>query len=134
MPTETPQIQNFEAMAAKGKEPEATRKKSGFNKTILIITGAVCLLLFSAVVLVSKFKINILPGGGGQTEEPVPTATPTPYQEIIASPSAYATDSAILQIQENIKALEIELKATDLKESNLTLPGLDLNVNFDNGR
>lgn len=59
-----------------------------------------------------------------------PTPTPTPIGEI-ATPSAYATDSAILEIEANLKAIEKDLPATDLRETGLLPPVLDMEVEFE---
>jgi hypothetical protein len=60
-----------------------------------------------------------------------PTPTPTPFEEKIASPSAYATDSAILKIEQDLKTLDQDLQLTDLKETSLNPPALDWEVEFE---
>jgi len=60
-----------------------------------------------------------------------PSPSPSPYEEEITNPSVYATDSAVLEIGEKLKGIEQDLDKTDLKETELNPPVLDLEVNFE---
>lgn len=64
--------------------------------------------------------------------EPTPTPTPlvTIEEVITASPSAYATDEAVLKIEEELKILEEKLNVVDLEEQPLLPPFLDMDVKF----
>jgi hypothetical protein len=59
------------------------------------------------------------------------TPTPTPFEEEITSPSAYATDSAVLKIEAELKNIDQDLQSTDLKEAGLNPPVLDMEVKFE---
>lgn len=61
---------------------------------------------------------------------PAPTPSPTPIIEQVTSPSAYATDSAILKIEEDLKNINNDLQSVDLKETSLYPPLLDWEVKF----
>ena len=62
-------------------------------------------------------------------EKPTPTTT-TKFKEEITSPSPYATDAALLKIEEEVGNLEEKIQATDLKEVNLTPPLLKMGIDF----
>ena len=57
-------------------------------------------------------------------------STPTPLREKTFPPSKYATDSAILEIQQNLVLIEKDLSETDLYETSLNPPVLDMRVSF----
>jgi hypothetical protein len=59
----------------------------------------------------------------------LPTPTTAPYQPY--NPSVYAEDELVLQLEEDIKVLDRELSIVQLKETILTPPVLDFNVNFE---
>ncbi len=135
MPTEDKiNYQNFETISAKetSVSPESSLepKKRGFKlkkkKLILVIVLAVSFLILISVglIILNQQGRTILP------TQISPTPTPTPIVEQITNPSPYATDSAVLQTEEELKKLESELQEVDLKETNLTPPVLDLDVNF----
>ncbi len=44
--------------------------------------------------------------------------------------SRWATDSGVLEIEGNLKALSSDVQNTDLKESNLMPPSLDMEIKF----
>jgi len=100
--------------------------KNSRNKKLLII-AVVLLFLLLTLTLLATFsrgpKIDPLP-------PTVALATPTPVQEIIINPSAYATDSEVLAIEEKLKEIEKDLIKIDLRESSLNPPVLDMNVGF----
>lgn len=129
MPTENISYQNFEQVTP------ADNSSSGApgdyaKKRLLISLGGIVFILF---VLMLVFGSN---GAGRRlpyfnTPTPIPTeSTPTPMVLPISSPSAYATDSAILNIEKNIESLENSLAHTELKEGNLQPPPLDWNINM----
>lgn len=64
------------------------------------------------------------------TQKPSPTPIPLPMEEFIASPSAYATDEAVLKIEKDLGILEKELDVVDLDELRLHPPLIDLNVEY----
>lgn len=56
--------------------------------------------------------------------------TPTPNQQVISPPSIYATDSAILLIENEVGKFQQDLQVTDLKLVELNPPNLDLDIKF----
>ena len=106
--------------------PEKLQKiiKRPTNPKKLVLIGGVILIviiILSIVLTLLKPKGQILVST--PTPEPVvPIATPTPTK--------YATDSAILQLEENIKILDQNLTNTDLKEENLQPRQLDWTITF----
>lgn len=66
------------------------------------------------------------------TPPPLPTPTIPPFiPPFSATPSAWATEAGVLKIEEDLRNLESDLGITDLSESSLSLPILDMNVNFE---
>ena len=135
MPTEDKiNYQNFETIPAQGArispEPSLKPEKKGFKlkgkRLILVIVLAVSFLVLASTGL-------IILNQQGRIISPAqisPTPTPTSIIEQVTNPSPYATDSAVLQTEEELKKLESELQEVDLKETSLTPPVLDLDVNF----
>lgn len=89
-----------------------------------IFFGVLLILVLLAVFL--NFPLS-------RSEPIMPSPTPTPFPTFIpeiSNPSFYATDSAVLKIEEELKKIEQELETTDLKEANLNLPVLDWKIDF----
>ena len=55
-----------------------------------------------------------------------PVSAPTP-----SSPSPFATDSAVLDLEQQLNQLSQDQDQTDMTETNLFPPTLDLDVNFE---
>ena len=129
MPTEDyNSSQNFEVIEQIPDKGSDTVTKPANRKKILILglSGLLFfILLITLLAVTTNKRIVIKP-----TPTPEPTATPTPFEETIASPSAYATDSAILKIGEDIKDIENQLQSVDLKDNDLLPPAINLNINF----
>jgi hypothetical protein len=93
-------------------------------KKLLIVGGAVLLgiILLWVVIMLTKRR----PAISNATPLPVPSALPiaTP------TPTKYATDSAILQIEDNIRILDKNLSNTDLQEDTLKPRDLEWVVTF----
>jgi hypothetical protein len=119
--------QDFENIPV-GQEEKTTVKKG--KKPIFIfagIFGGLLVLLLAAAIFLSFQQ------GQPTTEiETKPTPTPTPeFKEEIIPPSPYATDAAILKMEEEIKSLDQEIISTDLKESGLNPPVLEMKIQFE---
>jgi hypothetical protein len=124
--------QSFENIPTKEEKPVKKEKflKMGKwkikTKTFFLASaGAIGLLIILAVLSQTILK----PASPEEATTP-PAPTPTPFEEKIASPSAYATDSAILRIESELESIEKELQETDLKEASLNPPVLDMDINF----
>lgn len=133
MATETIADQSFESIVPE-KEPleEGSYLSLGkFKiklKTIYWMAGGVSGFLILLLVFASFFRH---PGPPVPPPTPTPTSTPTPIEEKIASPSAYATDSAILRVEADLGIIEEKLQSTDLREASLNPPVLDMDINFE---
>lgn len=127
MPIEINPDQDFENLPSVAEK--LTDKPKIAKKPLIVfvfIFGAFLLLLLALVIFMSFNQKSIsLP------VENKPTPTPiTKIKEEITTPSLYATDAAVLKIEEEIKALDKNLQEADLKESSLNPPNLDWQIEF----
>jgi hypothetical protein len=94
----------------------------------LIKGGIILVIIFLALLLVAttfgpkRKPTTILPS-------PIPPPADRSTEEI-NQPSVYATDEAVLKIENNLKELEQKLQTEDLKETGLNPPVLDFEVKF----
>ena len=105
-----------------------------FKKVKVPKPGKKQLLLGGIGIVLILFLTLIIAQLGGmikKTPPPAPVLTPTPIETSAeASPSAYATDSAVLKIEKDIIDIEEALKRTIFREPSLLPPEIDLNVEF----
>ena len=62
-----------------------------------------------------------------------PTPSPisaTPGPQVILNASRYATDSGVLKIESDLNNFQKQLETTDIKQTDLNLPNMDFNINF----
>ncbi len=121
--------QDFENIPV-GKEEKTVKKKP--NKFVFVFAGIFGGLL--VILLATAIFFDFRSGRVTTKTEPTPTPTLTPtpeFKEEITSPSPYATDAAILKLEEEVKTLDQELLSTDLKESGLNPPVLEMKINFE---
>ncbi|MCJ7793136.1 MAG: hypothetical protein MUP45_04115 [Candidatus Marinimicrobia bacterium] len=123
--------QDFEAQIPEEEEKLGrwqkikARIKNLKKKYVFLCLGGILFLVMAIVIINSSLKF-------GEFKPPTfPSPTPSPYEEEILNPSAYATDSAVLEIENKIKGINQELENTDLKETGLNPPVLDMKVNFE---
>jgi len=110
--------------------PVAPEKSTIPKKRLVVfvsIFGSALLLLLAVAIFTGFNQKN---SSQSTPEEPTPTIT-AEFKEEITSPSPYATDSALLKIEEEVGNLEQKIQATDLKEVGLTPPLLEMGVNFE---
>ena len=107
-------------------QEKSARPKKRLVVFVSVFGAALVLLLAVAIFTTFRQKVSdqLIPG------KPTPTAT-TEFKEEITSPSPYATDAALLKIEEEVGNLEQKIQATDLKEVGLTPPVLEMEVNFE---
>lgn len=131
MPTEKIADQTFEEIPV-AEEPVEEKyftfgKFKLKQKMVWSVGGGLVGLLIVLLILASLLKKpSVSPK---QTQ--LLTPTPTPFEEEITSPSIYATDSAILKIEAELKTIDQDLQSTDLKEVGLNPPVLDMEVEFE---
>lgn len=104
------------------------RIKGKFSKKFIITILVTILAFFGLIFGLANIK-KVQEKGEVVS---LPSPSPTPTGEEIITPSAYATDSAILAIEEDLKTLERDLLETDLSEAGLNPPVLDMEVSFNN--
>ena len=107
--------------------PLISEKQTLFIKKIVRISIIVILLL------VFLYIISLLVKTARQNGEVAVPGFPSPTvaQYLPYNPSVYAEDEMVLQLEEDIKVLDRELSTVQLKETILTPPTLDFNVNFE---
>jgi hypothetical protein len=96
-------------------------------KKILRITLMIILLLL--LLNIVSLLVKTARQNGELAIPGLPTPTVVPYQPY--NPSVYAEDELVLQLEEDIKVLDRELSIASLKETILTPPELDFDVNFE---
>ncbi len=103
-----------------------------FRKVFKLVGIAIGLLLFSLIIFSTVIRISKkrTPVAVNVVPSEVPQATPSPEEKIF-NPSRYATDSAILKIEEDLKSVEKELNDLEVNEVDLLPPKLDFEINFD---
>jgi len=118
------QIPEEEEKSGRGQEIRE-RIKNIKKKYVFLGFGIILFLVIVLIIINSSLKLS-------QFKPPTsPSPTPSTFEEEILNPSAYATDSAVLEIENKIKGINQELENTDLKETGLNPPVLDLKVNFE---
>ena len=90
-------------------------------KTLMVVLPLI--LIMALFILFFKVRSSS-PSMGVPTPSEV---SPTPES---LSSTHWATDSAILEIEENFLSLQKELEEVDLKHADLQPPVLDMNVGF----
>ncbi len=103
-------------------------KLKKIDKRLFFLGGGLLTLLAILIIVgivVSKNQSS------DQGQLPVLPSSPPSQPEEIINPSAYATDSAVLEIEKRVKEIEQEINKTDLKEISLNLPVLDMEVSFE---
>ncbi|HSX49169.1 MAG TPA: hypothetical protein VLE44_02840 [Candidatus Saccharimonadales bacterium] len=97
------------------------------TKIIVIIVAGLFLVILLLSVLVILF--------GKRTKTPTLAPTPTPISasptpQVILNASRYATDSGVLKIETDLNNIQKQLDQTDVKQSDLKIPDMDFNINF----
>lgn len=106
------------------KVPESYRR-------ILKITGIIFASLVVLMFLLSLFFSVKTTTNDVKKKTPTPLPQITILPDVVVNPSRYATDSAILKIEEDLKTVEKELDGLQVNEINLLPPRLDFNVTFE---
>jgi hypothetical protein len=98
-------------------------------RKVIMITGFI-FGLFMLIAIIFSVSTKI---GGKVKSIPKPTMgiEQSPLPEIIINPSRYATDSAILAVEENLKIIEKEIGITVINDLKLSPPNLLWDINFE---
>jgi hypothetical protein len=97
------------------------------EKILIILAGFVSFLL---ILLFLSSKIITKKNNIQQEKEIIPT--PTPIAEEIILESVYATDSAVIKLENDIKNTKEILEKIDTSQKDLSLPSLDMQINLEN--
>jgi len=98
------------------------------RKVVLIAGFIFGLLLLFAIIfsLLSKTNSKVK-----STPKPKTPVEKSPLPEIIIKPSRYATDSAVLAVEEGLKVIEREIGSTAINDLKLAPPNLLWDINFE---
>ncbi len=111
--------------------PGTTKSKK--NKLIIGVALAVIsiVLIILAFIAISKSSNTTRPSNDSRLR---PTSTPIPRptlaQTVPGTPSAYAQDPQILQLEAAIKSLNAQMEADNLAEPEIQPPLLETNIRF----
>jgi len=93
------------------------------NLSLIFATTALILIITEILIFMNQnWKLT--------KPNPTPVPMPLPTKQFIASPSAYATDAAILKMEKDLELLEKDLDSVYLNEPSLHPPILDLNIEY----
>lgn len=97
------------------------------TKIIVIVVAVLFGIILLLSILVALF--------GKKQHVPILLPTPTPISaspapNVILNASRYATDSGVLKIESDLNNFQKQLDTTDVKQSDLSVPNLDFNINF----
>ncbi|MFH1971136.1 MAG: hypothetical protein ABIJ05_02000 [Patescibacteria group bacterium] len=98
-------------------------------RKVIMITGFIFGLLLLVAII---FSISTKRGRRVKsTPTPSSNIEQSPLPEIIINPSRYATDSAVLTVEENLKSIEKEIGSTLINDLKLAPPNLLWDINFE---
>lgn len=134
IPTQNQQQMPTPAVQTEVKEKPLDKMKAKFDalprntKTMVTVAGILFLILLILLLLSLLF-------GGKKKVTPILTPTPapvsvTPGPNFIFGASRYATDSGVLKIESDLNGFAKQLNSTDVKQTDLALPNMDFNINF----
>lgn len=111
--------------------PPSGNKSAAWTKivfivSVLIVVGGIGYGIFFFVNRGESSNPNNNDNNNDTTQSP----SPTPFEINTTQPSIYSQDDVILQLEEDISALDGELSTTVLRESTLNPPILDFNISF----
>jgi hypothetical protein len=97
-------------------------------KILIVVVVAFFVIIFFLTILAAMF------GKKQQVVYATPTPSPisgSPQPEVILNASRYATDEGVLKIESELKDFQKQLDSSDVKQTDLSIPSLDFDVNFD---
>lgn len=100
------------------------------GRRLLIIFGLLYLVIIVFFLILAILMAIFRSGGNGTgpTVSPPPKVTPAPEEN--RNPSIYATDSAVLKLQEDVQRHDENLRNTEVTEPVLNVPSLNFDVSF----
>lgn len=110
---------------------QVTSKISSHGLFIKVVRIFIILFFLMILVYIGVKIYSLTQNDGGNGSSTVYTSpTPVPYKP--SKPSVYAEDEFILNMEETIKVLEREIAGMSIRETTLTPPILDFDIDFDN--
>lgn len=127
-----PQATPVEAAPTPVAPPEAKPIKK-FNPLLLVLIGGVVILvLFAIIGIVVGISMLRSPAPVQITPTTTPVVSETPL-EVLPNPNPkYASDSAFLQIRDQLKSLNQEISTANFFEPEISSPNIDLNIEIKN--
>lgn len=126
----TQKIQPSAQKAGKGSPQTAVQIASqGFF--VKVVRLFIILVFLMIIVFIGVRIFTILQDDGENGVTTVYTS-PTPVSYKPSKPSVYAEDEFILDLEERLRVLEREIAGISIRETTLTPPILDFDINFDN--
>jgi len=126
----TIKIQPSTQKIGKGSAQAAARVAGhGFFTKVVRLSVIIFFLMLIAFIGVRIYSILQNNGENGAATVYI-SPTPVPYKP--SKPSVYAEDEFILDLEEKLRALEREIAGINIRETTLTPPILDFDINFDN--
>jgi|GEM_PF-5997184 len=104
------------------------KKIDSFTVIVVILLSIILFILIFS--LISYFTSINRPKEKNENIKPTITII-KPSPTLVIKPSSWATDSAILKLEEKINSQGESLNSIDLNETVLTFPSLDFNINFE---
>lgn len=123
-----PQATPVEAAPTPATPPVAKPVKK-FNPLLLVlIGGGVVLILFAIIGVIVGLSLLRNPAPVQVTPTPTPVVSEMPI-DVLPNPNPkYASDSAFLQIRDQLKALNQEISTANFFEPEISSPNIDLNI------
>ena len=124
LPTTTGEVTNQNILTNLKNKLNSSSK--GTKILIIVITALFFLIFLLAILvaLVGKKKVAVV-----LTPSPSPISV-SPAPQIIFNASRYATDEAVLKIESNLTEIQKQLESGDVRESALSIPSPEFNINF----
>lgn len=126
----TQKIQPSVQKAGKGS-PQTAAQIASHGFFVKVVRLFIILVFLMIIIFIGVRIYTILQDDGGNGVTTVYTSpTPVPYKP--SKPSVYAEDEFILDLEEKLRVLEREIAGMSIRETTLTPPILDFDINFDN--
>ena len=112
------------------KGASKTTSKLSSNRVFIKVVRLFIILFFLLLLVYIGFRIFSLTQESVENGDRIVYETPTPVPYKPSRPSAYAEDELILILEEKIQVLEREISGISIRESVLTPPILDFDIDF----
>ncbi len=111
---------------AEQPSPQVLKKRSMLP--FVLIGGFVVLILFAIIGIVVGLSILRSPQTTTPQETPTPTPVPTVIEIITNQNPKYASDSALINLRDQLRNLSAEIGGANFFEPEISAPNIDLNL------